>query len=369
MTENFDKEQRFSFFFVISTIFHVVLLFLFIAFNPAPTKAKLQKTSARVGVKYMTKQTATIPSKPAAVVSPAKKMSVPAPPKIKKSSAPKTVKPIKPPPKPTKQIDAPKAKVNTAPPAKPVFNPKKQPVLSKPTKPQPKAVVKKPTPVKPQLPVRKLPASTLPKLELKPEPPSLDKKLPAIANPTLPQTFPAPEAPKFSIQPDYVAPKITIQESSPTPEDLKQPLVTPELSTPSTPIIDAEPSAPEAPGSTSLPAAQASPGRSTLPGNTSLPGMTLQHTRHVRDQYNALIAAAIKQNLYAPERFDTELVVQIEVAIGLQGELVRYKLQKSSGIAAFDLAALNAVKTTNFHELPEELAKSPPYIVVFEISP
>ncbi|MBF0287654.1 MAG: TonB C-terminal domain-containing protein [SAR324 cluster bacterium] len=356
MTENFETGQKFPFFFIISAIFHVILLIVAIVLHPAPTKATLQESTARVGVKYMTHRTA-IPFPGS--TAPTHKKNIPFPPKIKRASVPKTVRPVAPmpPPRPTKTINAPKANILKAPQAKPRFTSKKKLVLPKPLKPKRQSLVKEPASNTPKLSKRKKPVAALPKLQPTSAAPSLNKKIPSITNPVLPQKFSTPAPPKFSVTPDYNDPKITIQDISRTPEDLKQPL--------SPPVINTALPVPEALSSSGQ---DLSPGAS-MQGNAALPGINFNLTRHVRDQYNALIAAAIKQNLYAPERFDTKISVKIRVAIGLHGELVEYKLQQSSGMEAFDLAALNAVKTTEFHELPEELAKSPPYVVVFKISP
>ncbi|MBF0280692.1 MAG: TonB C-terminal domain-containing protein [SAR324 cluster bacterium] len=95
------------------------------------------------------------------------------------------------------------------------------------------------------------------------------------------------------------------------------------------------------------------------------PGLGRFRLQQAQASYNAQIYTAINKNFYAPENYKN-LNVQIEITIGLDGELLEYRLMQSSGIEAFDLTAINAVKTTQLPPLPGEISKNPPYIVMLK---
>ena len=388
----FEKTQEFSVFIGISLMAHLVGLFVILLILPSPTKAKLQKSTVRVGVKYAQKPTLAPPAgvkkqpapqkQPAAVATP-KKGSAAA--KKKAPPKPKVTQPLKKPTLSTKDVVT-----------KPIYVPKK-------IKPQPSNLklnptLKKPTqktlqpPVKaPQLSIAR-PKPDLPKAALKkPQSQPLQSKLPAkVASIPLPQKLPKTQLPKITpLVPK--APTLTNKPSNKAKAPQKKeksapstaatgmrlkPAESPELAAPLASAKEAESTEP--PLATTGQAQEnvvpqpnpdlKVPVPSSLSAQKNSPAGSSFLLKQQQEKYNALIAVVIKQNLYAPERYQS-LSARIEVVIGAAGELLQYTLQRSSGVEAFDLTALKAVKTTQFPPLPEELAKNPPYVVPLLISP
>lgn len=473
MDDTFEKTPGFSFFVGVSVVAHLVGLFLILIINPSPTKAKFQKSTVRVGVKYSPKRVVIQPpsaaSTPKKVTQPVLASEKKTPPPATETKNIKKAKPAKkkatPPEKkvsaPAKQKVASKPKVVKAKPpkkpaipsqavlTKPIYVPKKikptnpselnlKPTLKKKTEPAfkpsskalaapvpklelPKTAIQAPTltpALKPKLSAkvrplslpRQLPKPQLPKLSKAiQKPPTMPKR--PLKIPTVSKNLKQPSAlaiPKSSVP---LAPKLT-QKSDPA-EQVPIPLAPPlkeeemnmQVEAPQLPKLSeskagikareiplpAKIQAQQNPETPKPPPVVLAPEKETdvIEKDVVVPPQPIPllkppsvvppaqgdpvlrssfQLRQQRERYNALIAVAIKENLYAPERYQA-LTVRIEVVIGLKGELIRYTLQNSSGVEAFDLTALNAVKTAQFPTLPEALLKNPPYVVVLEISP
>lgn len=97
--------------------------------------------------------------------------------------------------------------------------------------------------------------------------------------------------------------------------------------------------------------------------------LSQESTEKTARSYNHQLQSIVRQNLYAPKQFSSDLVARIEVAINPDGSLYHHRIRQSSGSAAFDLAVSTAIQTSNFPPLPAKLSEAPPYIVVIKISP
>ncbi len=406
MDEDLEKTRGFSFFVGISIVGHVVALLLILIFNPTPTNAKFQKSGVRVGVKFASKQLTKTPSQPK-----------------KKSVTVSTPKKTRPKPKKTKVVPQKKTVVPPQPaPSKPIYVPKKliPPKLTT-TNLQPRSRQKTKSTIKPLQ--KRTPAGPLPKLQAKlskkalpkPQlspPPLITKKLPKTQPLPLPKRLPSASVPKFPTKPKkYVPPKIEnlvklpkipkgLEQISSLPEQpLKTPLnskstqneeplnkiklpTTPKptkiiekieepptaekaLLTPQTAKIEKSPKAAppklrQKPATPLKPLSQGSSSKRVL-----RPGLERFKLQQAQAAYNAQIYQAVNKNFYAPENYQ-DLNIRIEITIGRQGELLQYKVMQTSGVEAFDLTAINAVKTTRLPPLPAEISKNPPYIVMLK---
>lgn len=86
-------------------------------------------------------------------------------------------------------------------------------------------------------------------------------------------------------------------------------------------------------------------------------------------QYNSLLGTVIRKNLYAPRKFPENLFVEVQIQIGVQGNLEKFSVTQKSTNVTFDLAVTNAVKNAEYPPLPEALEKNPPYIVKIKVTP
>jgi len=181
---------------------------------------------------------------------------------------------------------------------------------------------------------------------------------------TIPQTHTfsnSETAPNYSApdiqQPDIPLPKRT-RSSVPIPPPITPPeIITPDIpqqqrSTPPNQFEEAE----------TIPALQE---------GEQAPGILMKQLRLNQEKriYIGLIRKRIKEKFYSPGRFNKKLFVKITLEIGVSGNIVKYTLKQRSGVDAFDLTAVNAVKNVTLPPLPKELAKNPPYIVTFKFTP
>ena len=397
INEDLEKTRGFSFFVGISIVGHVIALLLILIFNPTPTKAKFQKSGVRVGVKFASNRPpVTTPQKKIVTVSTPKKK----PPKPKKTK----VVPQKQTTSPKKEVALPTKKAVVPPqpaPSKPIYVPKKL----IPPKPQ-TANIQLPPRQKTKSTIKSLqkrtPAVPLPKLQAKlskkalPKPrlsalPLISKQLPKTQTVPLPKKLPSTSVPKFPTQPKkYTPPKLEQILSFPVPQ-LKAPSI-PEptkieeppnhiplpvttiekieelpiekkpLLAPQTAKIEKSPK--EAPLKPRL--QPTTPNKPPSQGKPSKrvprPGLGRFRLQQAQKIYNVQIYQAIYKNFYAPESYK-DLIIRIEITIGRQGELLQYKVMETSGVDAFDLMVVNAVKTARLLPLPAEISKNPPYIV------
>lgn len=388
----FEKKQEFSFFIGISIIVHLVGLLIVLLVLPSPTKAKLQKSTVRVAIKYAQKPRIALPAavKKESLPKPvAKKKPAEAPPKKKAESPkknppkPEVTQPLKKPTLPketvlTKPIYVPKKIKPTQPSnlkAKPTLKKTAQKALQPPVK-APKLSIARPKPKLPK-PTLKKPKPQLlkPKLSTKVAAVPLPKKLPKAKLPK--NNLSVPKAPPLTKKPKKTDPKKEKSAVTKTASMEKKPAKSEAVELPIGSSEEPTSKKADSPaGSKSAKKAvtaapppdlkvKAAPSLSAK--KVALPGSSFL-LKQQQEKYNALMAIAVKQSLYAPARYQS-LNVRIEVVIGKDGELLSYMLQRSSGVEAFDLTALNAVKTAQFPSLPEELAKNPPYVVPLVISP
>jgi len=427
MDEVLVKNQKLSIFVIVSIIVHLSVLAWILIINPISTKAKLRPQNIRVGVKYATIGSATLPKESSKQLKSKKtvKKELPKttnslPERMVLKTSQQIEEQLKPTPiiskrtvsnSATNQVEQkeenPKLKkpIRSTEPTltTPIYAPKKS--LSSQLKPGKKRIVTKKSRTIPVTKIPTIPVLTIPKLKrpiaTKPLPsPNFNslignKNLPKLNSVPVPTKLPEgllsklprnlPKSANISASQIPSTPKITAPDLSP---DLQIP--TPNLSTkikitdpPTTSQTIPTPKIPLVKQSKKQTLVIPSPKLDSIippsvlespqqgnPHRIAKKGFSRHQLLTGEERYKALITAAVQQRFYAPtQRFHQNLFIRISVSIGLKGELIQYRILEKSGDDVFDNVALNTVKTTHYPPLPEELSNNPPFNAVIRLSP
>lgn len=376
--------QNFPLFFFFSILLHLGLFGTFLVLNPSSTEATLEEIKVAVGVKFTQ------------------------PPKVETPQAPKPTAPVVNPPHQEPPIEHQSQAEKPQTPQKPARSEIKieeKPVVPPPKPAPPKAALKKPIfvpnntststvgTVHLQKPTTNSDLTSAPLEAPRLQPPqSAPITIPRL-KPALPKPF-NPDLPKISNNPIKPPPPKPMPVARPDLE--KSELITTQkpnkVLAPGYQLEDLDTnqrqqarSSIDVPMQETSETATANPNadvttQDSLQNQASGPAspsgidgtareQMLDPTIHAQRQYNLLLSASIRQNLQAPQQFDSDLKITVELTIDPQGKLIRHQVLESSPNEAFNLASLRAVQTSRFPELPEELKKNPPYIVSVIISP
>lgn len=89
----------------------------------------------------------------------------------------------------------------------------------------------------------------------------------------------------------------------------------------------------------------------------------------VQRRYNSVLLESIRGKIKAPQRFDDDLEIAIELEISLDGAVKNFRVKESSGSEEFDLTVLTGLRALKLPRLPEALSEDPPYIVTVRVRP
>ncbi|MDA5558780.1 energy transducer TonB [Shimia sp. MMG029] len=206
-----------------------------------------------------------------------------------------------------------------------------------------------------QSPITPPPAMTLPALQMQPTTPDSQPDKPASkqdARPA-PQSQPRPKTPV--IEAALVAPT-SPPPPDPTPAPKKK--VQKKTAKPKKDAQRADKAQKASAGSTAQKAA-GSGGGSEAGTSGKVNALGKGQSAKLKAIWGSKIQARIERNKRAPRGEKGSAVVQIRMSVAADGRLVAVSVAKSSGIAAFDTAALQAVKRAKrFAKAPKKLPQT-----------